>query len=293
MNARVQGILNQIVRMFERGELPEAVARTYIRRAAGDLRPSDRWSLSNRLILLQADTEDARGIRQWNRVGRRVKKGAKAVYILGPVTRIQVVERRVEEIDPETGDARQITVRERRSVLVGFRAIPVFRREDTEPIPGKEVKEPDYRPAELPPLYEVAERLGVRVEWRPMEGKDYWGAYFPGRKRIELCTYDPHTFFHELAHVAHERVRGQLTGGQDPAQEIVAETVALALCKMYGYEGWEPHAYRYVAEYSRGKNPGRAVMALLAEIQRVLDLILGIDQQLRDGEDEGAEDGAA
>jgi len=31
------------------------------------------------------DTEDARGFRQWQKVGRRVKKGAKAFYILAPI----------------------------------------------------------------------------------------------------------------------------------------------------------------------------------------------------------------
>lgn len=277
---KVGAVLDQIVKLFQSGRLPEAVARTYIQRAAGDeSRPSDRWSLSNRIIMLLNNTDDARGIRQWNKAGRRVKKGARAFYILAPVHRAEVVQRKVRQVDPETGEEQEITVEERRLVLVGFKAVPVFRREDTEPIPGKEVKEPDYRPAQLPPLYEVAERLGVKVEWRPMDNKDYWGAYYPGQNRIELNTHDAHTFFHELAHVAHERVAGPLKTGQDPAQEIIAETVALALCRMYGYEGWEAHAYRYIDQYAGGKNPARAVLSLLSDIQKVLDFILGIAEQ--------------
>ena len=276
MDARVKKAVDEIIRLFESGEMPEAVARSYIRRAAGDHRPSDKWSLGNRLIMLAHETEDARGFRQWEQAGRRVKKGAKAFYILGPVHRVQVVERKVEERDLETGEVRVVTVREERPVLVGFKAIPVFRREDTEPIPGKAKPEPDYRPAQLPPLFEVAERLGVKVEWAPMDDKPYWGAYDPVRKKIELHTHDVFTFFHELAHAAHERVAGRLKGGQDPAQEIVAETVALALCRMYGYEGWEPHAYRYIEHYAGKKDPARAVMRLVAEIERVLNAILGM-----------------
>ena len=276
MDPRVKKAVDEIIRLFESGEMPEAVARSYIRRAAGDHRPSDKWSLGNRLIMLAHETEDARGFRQWEQAGRRVKKGAKAFYILGPVHRVQVVERKVEERDLETGEVRVVKVREERPVLVGFRAIPVFRREDTEPIPGKEKPEPEYRPAQLPPLFEVAERLGVRVRWQPMDGKGYWGAYDPARKTIELNTHDVHTWFHELAHAAHEKVRGRLVVGQDPAQEIVAETVALALCRMYGYEGWEPHAYRYIEHYAGEKDPARAVMRLVAEIERVLNAILGM-----------------
>ncbi|HBQ26698.1 MAG TPA: hypothetical protein DD791_09935, partial [Syntrophomonas sp.] len=41
----------------------------------------------------------------------------------------------------------------------GFKAIPVFRYEDTE---GEELPlKPDYKPAELPPLYDVALEFGT------------------------------------------------------------------------------------------------------------------------------------
>ncbi len=48
--------------------------------------------------MLMNETEDARGFRQWEKVGRRVKKGAKAFYILAPVRKkVPVKVRRVEK----------------------------------------------------------------------------------------------------------------------------------------------------------------------------------------------------
>lgn len=271
--AKVQGAVVQLIRMFETGEMPEAIARTLIQRQAGDV-PSARWSLSNRLIMMLHGTEDARGIRQWNEVGRRVKKGAKAFYILAPCTRKVTVT----ETDPETSEERQVE----RVVLTGFRAVPVFRVEDTE---GAPLRKPDYRPAQLPPLYEVAERLGVRVEWMPGDGTAY-GAYDPTAHKIELYTHDVKTFFHELAHAAHAKIE-PLKGGQDPRQEIVAETVAQVLCILYGIRGYERHGFAYIRRYAGG-DPVRAIIGLLATIERVLEVILNLEEHSEVGEEEAA-----
>src|SRR5690606_15517582 len=135
------------------------------------------------------------------------------------------------EVDEETGEE------VRRSILVGFRSIPVFAVEDTE---GEPLPEVDYRPKDLPPLMEVAERLGVTVDYAPKPEGGAWGWFDPTTQRIVLYTHDVKTFFHELAHAAHAKIE-PLVPGQDPRQEIIAETVALVLCRLYGYEGWERH----------------------------------------------------
>lgn len=271
--AKVRAAVAQIVELFASGQLPEAVARTWIQRAAGDERPCDRWSLGNRLLMMLAGTEDARGFRQWQAVGRRVRRGARAFYILAPLYTVRRVRETVTETDPETGAEVERVVETERQVLIGFRGVPVFRVEDTEPIPGREheYQPVDYTPAELPPLYDVAQRAGLRVEWRPGNG-DAWGYYSPSEGRIVLHTYDVKTFFHELAHAFHGRIQ-PLRPGQDPRQEIIAETVALALCRLYGYEGWEPHAYKYIEAYC-GDDPAKAVMSVLATVEKVLNLIL-------------------
>ena len=77
--------LQQIVNLFQQGNVPKALAVVTIPPQANI--PSAKWSISNRILQFLADTSDARGFRQWQESGRKVKKGAKALYILGPKTR--------------------------------------------------------------------------------------------------------------------------------------------------------------------------------------------------------------
>lgn len=249
--------LAEILELFDSGELPARIAETVIARAEGDS-PSAAWSLGNQLLMVMAGTADARGFRQWEEVARHVKRGSKAFYILAPCTR------KVREADTETGEERE------RVIVTGFKGVPVFRLEDTE---GEPVERPDYQPAEFPPLFDVAERLGVSVEYVPYVDR-LRGYYAPAQERIVLCSHDVRVFFHELAHAAHERVNGALKGGQVPSQEIVAETVAATLCRLYGFDGYVASGAEYIRGYANGKGPAQAAMRVLGDVQKILALIL-------------------
>ena len=254
---RADATLAEILSMFESGNLPEAIAQTRLVRMRND-RPMCEWSLGNQLLVFVHGTEDARGFRQWEAVGRRVKRGARAFYILGPC-KVKKTER-----DERTGEEAE------RMIVVGFRAIPVFRLDDTE---GEPVEYPDYSPPELPPLWEVAERLAVPVRHLPNGGAER-GSYSLTRGEIVLATHDVDTFFHELAHAAHATFE-PLRGGQNPRQEIIAETAAAVLCRLYGYDGFLAEARDYVGFYAGQDKPERAAMRVLADVERVLDVILG------------------
>lgn len=253
---RVREAVKRLIRMFDSGDMPRAVAQTVINRQAGDL-PSSQWSLGNQLLMLMADTTDARGFNQWKEVGRFVKKGAQAIYILAPVTR---------KVPAEEEDGNE------KVVPVGFTTVPVFRYEDTD---GTELKRPDYNPPALPPLYEVAQVYGVKVAYGPSTQRLY-GYYHISSNSIMLCSHDVSVFFHELAHAVHNRVR-PLKGGQDAAQEIVAETCAAVLCLLYGYEGYVYSASQYIAAYAGSQNPARAVLQVIADVEKVLNLILAAE----------------
>lgn len=279
--AKVGEALEKLVGLFE-GEagvsLPEAVARTLIVGGAGT-RPSDFWSLSNRLVMWLSGTEDARGFKQWKKAGRSVKKGTRAIWILAPLTRTRLVE------DEKRPGGDKVPV----SVLVGFKGVPVFRVEDTEgePVPDRE----DHRPDALPPLFGVAGELGISVRYAPappaQRGRRY-GSYHLSGDRIDLLTHDEGVFFHELAHAAHDRITpGGLTGGQDPRQEIVAETAAAALSLVYGLDGYVANSKTYIEGYARksrdllekpagdpGRTAAQAVVGVIAEVERVLAYIL-------------------
>ncbi len=253
---RVQGAIDAIIGMFERGDLPAAIAQTVIH-AKETAAPMSRWSLGNQLLCVSAGTTDARGYRQWQEVGRQVRKGAKAIYILGPVTR------KITETDADGNEAERI-------IIVGFKAIPVFAVEDTE---GANLETYDYSPEQLPPLREVAEAYGVRVDYGPCLG-DYRGYFSPSGNRIMLCTHDVRTWFHELAHAVHNTFRPKQGRGQESDRECVAETVAATLCHLYGYTGYIYHGYEYIKGYAKDGNVGKAIMQVLADVQRTLTLIL-------------------
>jgi len=258
-NRRIREAIDRVLAMWESGEMPAAVARTWIRPKVGD-RPSDSWSFINRLVMLANGTEDARGFRQRQQVNRWVKKGARAFYILGPVNVRYTVE--TEDGEEET-----------RYRLVGFKDIPVFRYEDTEGEPLPEAA--NYEPPEPPPLREVADSLGVTVEYVPRRSPTgAWGTYYPGRGHIQLRTHEVKTWFHELAHAVHGQLE-QLKPRQDVRQEIIAETVAVVLCYLYDVEGFERHGLNYVRSYvGQKKDPVRVVTGLLSTIEQVLERLL-------------------
>lgn len=247
---RVKEAAEKIMDMIRTGNIPPAVAKTVIARDKSE-RPSNSWSLGNQLLMILTGTFDARGFNQWKEVGRQVKKGAKAFYILAPIKQIVKVK---DESAPDKEDA--ITI------IKGFKGIPVFRYEDTE---GDEIHIPLYEPTALPPLIEVAERYGVAVKYGPFTMR-FYGYFQPATKTIMLCTHDVRTFFHELAHAVHNTIK-PLKGGQHAGQEIVAETCAAVLCEIYGYEGYIYHGYEYIKHYSTDKTSS----GIIKEIFRVMN----------------------
>jgi len=251
--------LRKLLDLFETGNVPEAVAKVLL--PSRDV-PCARWSLANRMLCLLSGTDDARGYRQWEEAGRYVKKATKAFYILAP----RFAKRKPKDGETTNPDNPDM-------VLVGFRGVPVFRFEDTD---GEPLERPEYRPPDLPPLFEVAERFGVKVEYlgHTLE-EGYYGYYRPDSQEIRLCTHHESTFFHELAHAAHHRVKGSIKPGQDWKQEIVAELSATVLCRLHGLE-YEGNAYKYIGRYAEKakKDVYRACLAVLSDVEKVLAEIL-------------------
>ncbi|MBC8218085.1 MAG: hypothetical protein H8E73_06430 [Planctomycetes bacterium] len=254
--------LQQIVDLFQQGNVPKALAVVTIPPQANI--PSARWSISNRVLQFLADTSDARGFRQWQESGRKVKKGTKALYILGPRTRTIT----------DKDDNGQET---EKHVVMGFFAIPVFRAEDTdgEPLP--------YEPASPPPLVDVAQAFGLSVSYQTFATR-YYGYYQGSSKKIVLSTHSAQVFFHELAHAAHHRIEGQLQGGQVPSQEIIAELTAATLANLYCPEANLGFSYEYVKSYAKKskKSIERACLAVINTVGKVLDEILSTRVRARE-----------
>ena len=252
MNEKVKSVLNSVLERFETGDIPEAIA--YSMFPFPEV-PSARWSLLNRTLQFLHGTLDSRGIRQWNRVNRFVKKGSKAFYILVPFIK------KVEDSDED------------KQVLIGFGTKAVFRVEDTD---GQSL---EYENIELPrfPLIDRAKAWGISVRAIPGNYR-YFGLYSAERKEIALASETECVFFHELAHTAHDIVKGGLKNGQDPLQEIVAELSSHCLCRLVGKTG-DKHlgnSFRYISRYADKINlsPLSACTKVLNEVEQVLHLIL-------------------
>lgn len=256
--SKVDETIKKLMDMFESGDVAGEISKAVLKRQAGTS-PSDGWSLGNQLLRALAGTEDARGFKQWQEVGRSVKKGAKAFYILAPC--IKTITKENRESDEE-----KVKIK----VITGFRSVPVFKYEDTE---GKPLPKPDYNPPVLPPLAEVAKDWGIKIEYGAFFGR-FYGYYHPCNDKIFLATYDVSTFFHELGHAAHKRVKGELEGGQVAEQEVVAEMTSAVLCQLYGFKNKERHSYEYIKSYSKGTDAIKSIMKVLSVIEKCLDLIL-------------------
>jgi hypothetical protein len=188
---------------------------------------------------------DCRGIKQWRSVGRYLNKGCTAAFILVPISK---------EEEREDGTTYKS--------LIPFKSCPVYAVQDTH---GRPLEVNGHEPKEFPPLHDLAQRMGVEVEWMPPPS-DKAGDRTVKGDRIRLDTHDWGVFFHELAHAAHAKVE-KLQPGQLTGQEVVAELTATVLMEMYGHQR-TGNCYKYISMYS--DDPLKAIGQAIADVEKVL-----------------------
>lgn len=262
----INNAVNQLLDMFQSGKLPERVAFSIIHRHPGDVIPSDKWSIGNRILQMLQGTADARGYKQWQEVGRQVRKGAHAIHILSPLTF------KVKETDKDTGEEVE------KIVVKGYRPIPVFRYEDTE---GKSIPLYDhaYEPTSHPTFFDAAEKLGVDVRYAPMRA-NYLGRYSIRTNAIELCSHDAVVYYHELAHAVHATLVDLTVYAPDKA-EVIAEFSALVLAYIAGISGFESQGFEYIANYAKNNTPSKVmkeIFSVLKDVEAIVNKILSVSK---------------
>ena len=250
----IQDALKGIVECFESGKIPEAISYSVF--PVADI-PSAKWSFLNRLIMYLSGTFDGRGFYQWKQVNRRVKKGAKAFYILVP--RFKKHESEDTETDEE-------------EVLVGFMLRPVFRVEDTEgePMAYQNIELPEFN------LIEKAHEWGISVKAIPGNYR-FYGYFSKTNNEIGLATEEESIFFHELAHAAHSRIETDFNNIQPWKKEIVAELSAAVLCRLVGKTSiYIGNNYQYISHYAKEADlsPIKACLSVMNDVENILGLIL-------------------
>jgi hypothetical protein len=291
---RVRDTLHSLVRLFESGQAPEAIAVSALPRPSI---PSSKWSLSNNLLLWIAGTGDARGFRQWQEVRRHVRQGAKAIYILAPRLARSKSRKDTDAIvsasaetqghtGQHTGPDHPISLHgaaTRRQNGRVVTCVDCHPRRDNSSVPANdgaiahplvlagflavpvfrfedtdgEPLQHDLTPPASPPLTDVAQAWGLTVRYVGYSGP-YLGYYRHNADRpheITLATHDEQVFFHELAHAAQYRTWTDLKPGQKLRKEVAAELAACALARLCGRKSAnEGHTYQYIKHYCDQEN---------------------------------------
>lgn len=249
MTPNAEKAMQEVIQKFQTGELSELIKIAIFEIPASW--PSSKWSMGNKMLAyVQARTLNARGYQAWKEVKRQVQKGAHSIYIWAP--RIVKKEEKGEE----------------KVQLIGFFPVSVFPIESTEGEPLKE----ELTPRELPPLFEVAARLGVIVKFQPV-APDRLGDC--GHDLINLGTDDPRVFWHELAHAAHQKIDPEYTSRSSGYKEVVAEFTACVIANLYGYD-YTGTTWQYLKMFS--EDPLKAIMKAGQHIDQVLKLIFGQEE---------------
>lgn len=253
LSTKAQASLDRVVQQFQQGDLSPVVQIACIKLA--DDAPAAKWSFSNRVLAYaQTGGIDCRGYRQWQAVGRQVPRGQGGGFIFYP---------KAKKIKGKNGDKDRVEMR-------GFGTVAIWSYEQTVEGEG-DSHVLSYEPAELPPLTDVAQRLGVQVSWQPLP-PDRRGEVDKKGAKISLGVHDPKTWFHELGHAVHARLSGgELEAKQDEEQETVAEFTATVLMHLYGFGDRTGNCWEYIQQYST--DPIRAIAKALDTVQRVLEVI--------------------
>lgn len=187
-----------------------------------------RYSVRNQMLILLQRPRATRvaGLRRWNELGRRVRKGEKGIHILAPSLAMEELEVR----DPATGEVRAET-RER---LVGFHPTVVFDQGQTE---GDPLPEPYRVEGEVTgeTLAAVKKACPFPVLLLPFEARqdgltDGKGIFLHPGLSLERRLL---VLFHEWGH-ALMHYEGCEYKADKPRVEAEAEAVAAVLGRLYG-----------------------------------------------------------
>jgi antirestriction protein ArdC len=223
-----------------------------------------RWSLNNQMVVHLLGHGDAATYKQWQAMGRQVKRGSKAFYLMKPHLVYKTVE------DEATGENKRIP-----AFIKGFGWFPVFGYEHTLPLPDfpgqvyclEQIAEDRRRFVAGLPLVEVAQAWSIHVTTYRARNGGTLGWAIPGRS-IGLGVANLSTWAHELVHQAEHRLGALTLGkGQDRDNEIVAELGGAVLLTLLGHQAdadWGG-AYEYIRSYSKARDGD----GLLAEVLRL------------------------
>jgi len=182
-----------------------------------------QYSFYNQMILMFHRCSQVAGYKRWQELGRTVKKGSRAVWILAPA----YYKKKVENEEGEEEEVRKLY----------FRSVPVFDISDTE---GEEIERGLTTRSKVNFLEakEAARKLGFTVRLKPLE--IIRGGYIKeGAITLNSNLSDTEhvgTLIHELSHGLLERTNGNNGELPEKVKEQQAETATYLACQILGVE---------------------------------------------------------
>ncbi len=273
----VEASINALIHALESGH--SEVLSSYLK-AMGKFHT---YSFGNILMIATQKPSATRvaGIRTWNELGRRVKRGEKGILIFAPLIGWKRVQAEVTE-PPTNGkkskkkaDASATTPElKTEKQLLGFRGVYVFDVAQTEgePLPemGNTVKgEVDET---LPRLIEFVQSQAIKFEYSdaisPARGISYGGLIrvLPDMPPTETLSTLIHELAHEMLHKAERRTLVTKT-----VRETEAEAVAFVVCDALGLDTGTGSA-DYIQLYH---GDAKLLQESLEVVQRTAAIILG------------------
>jgi hypothetical protein len=230
-----------------------------------------RYSFNNVMLtmLQKPDATMIAGYRAWQAMGHQVRRGEKAIKILGPVTR------KVELVDRTTGepirdnDGRPQYVRQ----LVGVRPVSVFDASQVDP-PVEPPPEPTLLRGQAPPglwdsLAQLVEAEGFQLTRGDCGGANGLTDYLSREVRVRADVDDAQavkTLAHELAHVLIRPDSGEpYAGACRGRREVEAESVAYVVAAAHHLDTSQ-YTFNYVAGWAtQAATAEHGIEAVVAE----------------------------
>jgi antirestriction protein ArdC len=223
------------------------------------------YSFNNTLLILMQceNASKVTGFKTWNKVGRHVKKGEKAIKILAP--RIYKVEKEVEN---EKGEKE--TVEQKKMVFV---SVPVFDLSQTE---GEELPTLVDKLEGNTELYEIATSVCPFPISEEVITGGANGYYNKLENRIAIKHDNPE--LHKLKTLIHEWGHGLLHASMDDEtprdiKELEAESVAFIVCHRLGLDT-SGYSFAYLSSWGGGEGAIGKIKESCERIQKTSNEIL-------------------
>ncbi|HDH91582.1 MAG TPA: DUF1738 domain-containing protein [Candidatus Aenigmarchaeota archaeon] len=245
------------------------------------------YSFHNRLLIYmqKPDATYVAGIKTWNKLGRKVKKGEKGIVIFAPaftkiVKTVRVKEKPKEKEETEEimeADDVQEEVVEVEKVLTFFKPVHVF---DVSQTYGKPLPEmPCQELRGNTKLYHIAKesikKEGFKVEERKLMGNT--DGYTDGKVIvINSKREEKHKLLTLLHEYAHAKVHFTSDAKDRRTKEVEAETAAFVMCQKFGIDS-SKHSFSYIAWWKQTKDKE----AFLKAVEKGIEIAEKLEENIK------------